>query len=39
MTRILVVDDNPQVRTTARILLEAAGFQVVEAESGEAGQT
>lgn len=36
MTRILVVDDNPQVRTTARILLEAAGFQVVEAESGEA---
>jgi len=36
MTRILVVDDNAQVRTTARILLEAAGFQVVEAESGEA---
>ena len=36
MTRVLVVDDNPQVRTTARILLEAAGFQVVEAESGEA---
>ena len=36
MTRILVVDDNPQVRTTARILLEAAGYQVIEAESGEA---
>ena len=36
MTRVLVVDDNAQVRTTARILLEAAGFQVVEAESGEA---
>lgn len=36
MTRILVVDDNAQVRTTARLLLERAGFQVVEAESGEA---
>ena len=36
MTRILVVDDNPQVRTTARILLEAAGFEVIEVESGEA---
>ena len=36
MTRILVVDDNAGVRTTARVLLEAAGFQVVEAESGEA---
>jgi DNA-binding NtrC family response regulator len=36
MTRILVVDDNVSVRTTARILLETAGYQVVEAESGEA---
>ena len=36
MTRILVVDDNPTVRTTARLLLEAAGFEIVEAESGEA---
>ena len=36
MTRILVVDDNASVRTTARALLEAAGFQVVEAESGMA---
>ena len=36
MTRILVVDDNPAVRTTARILLETAGYHVVEAESGEA---
>ena len=34
MTRILVVDDNASVRTTARALLEAAGFEVVEAESG-----
>src|SRR5688572_28882971 len=36
MTRILVVDDDARVRTTARILLEAAGYQVVEAESGGA---
>lgn len=36
MTRILVVDDDARVRTTARALLEAAGFQVVEAESGDA---
>jgi CheY-like chemotaxis protein len=36
MTRILVVDDDARVRTTARALLEAAGFQVVEAESGGA---
>ena len=36
MTRILVVDDNASVRTTARALLEAAGFEVVEAESGAA---
>ncbi|HZO28937.1 MAG TPA: response regulator [Chloroflexota bacterium] len=36
MTRILVVDDNASVRTTARALLEAAGYEVVEAESGAA---
>jgi CheY-like chemotaxis protein len=36
MPRILVVDDNAGVRTAARALLEAAGFQVVEAESGAA---
>jgi CheY-like chemotaxis protein len=39
MTRILVVDDDARVRTTARALLEAAGFEVVEAESGEAALT
>jgi CheY-like chemotaxis protein len=36
MTRVLVVDDDARVRTTARALLEAAGFQIVEAESGGA---
>ena len=39
MTRILVVDDDERVRTTARALLEAAGFEVVEAESGEVALT
>ncbi len=39
MTRVLVVDDDARVRTTARLLLEAAGFQIVEAESGEAAFT
>lgn len=36
MTRVLVVDDDARVRTTARALLESTGFEVVEAESGEA---
>ena len=36
MTRILVVDDDARVRTMVRTLLEAAGFEVVEAESGAA---
>lgn len=36
MTRVLVVDDDARVRTTARALLEAANFEVVEAESGAA---
>ena len=39
MTRILVVDDDAKVRMTARALLEAAGYEVVEAESGEAALT
>jgi CheY-like chemotaxis protein len=36
MARILVVDDDERVRTTARALLEADGFQVIEAGSGNA---
>jgi DNA-binding NarL/FixJ family response regulator len=36
MTTVLIVDDHPSFRTTARRLLEAEGFDVVgEAESGE----
>jgi CheY-like chemotaxis protein len=39
MTRIVVVDDDAGVRMTARALLESAGFQVVEADSGAAALT
>ena len=35
MTTVLVVDDEPDVRLIARLVLEAAGFEVTEAESGE----
>lgn len=34
--RVLVVDDDPQIRRVVRRLLTREGFQVVEAESGEA---
>jgi DNA-binding NarL/FixJ family response regulator len=35
VTRVLIVDDHPSCRATARALLEAEGFEVVgEAEDG-----
>lgn len=33
--RILVVDDEPSVRTVVRLTLEKAGYEVLEAENGE----
>jgi DNA-binding NtrC family response regulator len=33
--RVLVVDDEPSVRTVVRITLEKAGYDVLEAENGE----
>ena len=33
--RVLVVDDEPVVRTLVRMTLEKAGYQVLEAENGE----
>lgn len=36
MTRILIVDDDVMVRITARLLLEEAGYEVVEANGGAA---
>ncbi len=37
MKRILVIDDEPNVRTVLTMLLEDDGYQVVTAENGEAG--
>jgi DNA-binding response OmpR family regulator len=37
MTRILLIDDEEQIRTTIGALLEASGFEVVTASDGEAG--
>lgn len=34
--RVLVVDDEPAVRTIVRMILEKAGYDVLEAENGEA---
>lgn len=34
--RILVVDDEPSIRTVVRRTLEKAGYEVLEAENGEA---
>ncbi len=33
--RVLVVEDEPDVRKTIRLVLEKAGYDVVEAEDGE----
>lgn len=33
--RILVVDDEPEVRKSARLTLTKAGYEVIEAEDGE----
>lgn len=37
MTKILVIEDEPPVRTNLLKLLEAEGFEVLGAENGEAG--
>ena len=36
MAAVLIVDDEPDVRLVTRVILEAAGYDVQEAESGEA---
>jgi len=35
--RILIVDDEEDIRKTVRLILTKAGYDVVEAEDGEAG--
>lgn len=36
MAVVLVVDDEPDVRLIARLVLTSAGYEVIEADSGEA---
>ncbi len=38
ISKILLVDDDPSVRRICRIVLEHAGFDVIEADSGHAAQ-
>jgi CheY-like chemotaxis protein len=38
MARILVVDDDPSVRTAITVVLQSGGFDVVAVEDGSAGQ-
>lgn len=35
--KVLVVDDDPEVRRSVRLILTKAGYDVIEAEDGEAG--
>lgn len=35
--RVLVVDDDPEVRKSVRLILSKAGYDVIEAEDGEVG--
>jgi DNA-binding response OmpR family regulator len=37
MARILLVDDEPEIRVLTRMMLEKAGYEVMEAKDGEEG--
>ena len=37
--RILVVDDDPQIRRVMKVILAGEQYEVIEARSGEAEQT
>lgn len=37
MTRILIIDDDDNVRTSLRMALEDANYEIVEASDGESG--
>src|ERR1700682_2753016 len=39
VARILIVDDEPDIRFMMRLILEGAGYQVTEARHGIAGMT
>ena len=37
MARILIIDDEPQIRSMLKLMLERDGYEVVEAQDGVAG--
>jgi len=37
MKRVLIIDDDPMIRTLVRAMLEAEGYAVLQAEDGEKG--
>jgi len=37
MAKILIIDDDPDILTSLRIILESAGHQVLEATNGKSG--
>ncbi len=37
MSKILIIDDEPEIRVLTRIMLENAGYKVAEASNGEEG--
>jgi|Deesub1362A_J573_1020465.scaffolds.fasta_scaffold06510_3 DNA-binding response OmpR family regulator len=37
MARILIIDDEPEIITLTRMMLQKAGYEVIEAESGKEG--
>lgn len=37
MSSILIIDDEPQIRRLLRVVLEAEGYKILEAENGQAG--
>lgn len=39
MARILIIDDEPPIRTLLRLALESVGHEVVEAQDGRVGLT
>ena len=37
MSSILIIDDEPQIRRLLRVVLEAEGYKILEAENGQSG--
>lgn len=37
MKRVLIIDDDPMIRTLVKAMLEAEGYEILQAEDGEKG--